>query len=69
MYSNKTSIYNNHAIGTDRDGFEMNGFGSVNKMGSSQSNMEQIPGAEAPNLERILTGGPGVGGEDGEGLA
>ena len=27
--------------------------------------MERIPGAGAPNLERVLTGGPGVGGEDG----
>ncbi len=38
-------------------------------MGSIQSKMEQIPGAEeAPNLARRLTGGPGVGGGDGEGL-
>jgi len=37
-------------------------------MGSIQSEMEQIPGAGAPNLARKLTGGPGVGGWDGEGL-
>ena len=37
-------------------------------LGSSLKDMEQIPGARAPNLERILTGGPGVGGEDGGGL-
>ena len=41
----------------------MKGYGGVTTMGSIQSKMEQIPGAEeAPNLARRLTGGPGVGG-------
>ncbi len=46
-------------------GFEANGCGKVSGRGSGHKKVERIPGAGAPNLERVLTGGPGVGGEDG----
>ena len=51
-----------------RKGVRSERFRSVTKMGFILKDLEQIPGAEAPNLARKLTGGPGVGGGDGGGL-